>query len=483
MLEAALSNIAIFLLEYGQPFVILSWVILATGLIQNFIYGLQLPFAFWELREHSQAEDTESPWQLLISDVAMPISVLVPAYNEEVGIVENVHSLLSLKYASYEVIVVNDGSTDRTLDLLIEAFSLKPTFRSRELSVPCKPIKQVYGSSHHPHLIVVDKENGGGKADASNAAINFSRNPLFCVVDADSLLEPDALLRSVRPFMEERNHMIAVGGTIRILNGCKVVAGQLKETRLPRKSLPLIQSLEYIRSFLMSRLAFSRWGMLTIISGAFGIFNRNIAIATGGFSTDTVGEDYDLVLKMHRHMIKQNKPYSMRYVPEPVCWTEAPETLKDLASQRKRWQRGALEVFFKNRGMLLNPRNGRVGMLALVNHFIIDVMGPIAEMIGYILIPLFWSVGLLNTEFMLAFISTFFLFGVFISICSLTLEEMELRRCPRARDLLLLALVSIIENFGYRQLNNFWRIQGWWLFLRGKNEWEDMSRSGAAIGK
>lgn len=277
--------------------------------------------------------------------------------------------------------------------------------------------------------------------------------------------------------------MVAVGGTIRILNGCIINAGEVQTIRLPRTFLPLIQSLEYVRAFLMSRLAWSKWGALSIISGAFGIFDREEALKVGGFSSDTVGEDYDLVIKLHRRMMEHKKPYAMRYVPEPVCWTEAPDKLNILANQRKRWQRGALEVFFKHKDMLFNPRYGKMGLLAFPYNFITDVLGPIAEIIGYIMIPVFWLAGLLSLDFMLAFIAVFSLFGVFISIGSLILEEMELRRFPRARDLTILAAVSLVENFGYRQINNIWRLMGWWEFMRKKRDWGEMTRTGFAQNK
>lgn len=477
MIEDISNHLALFLEEHKTFIIYFSWSILFLGIIQNVVYAIQLPAAWIELRKHSQAEDNESSWQLLLSDVAVPISLLIPAYNEEQTIIENVRSILSLKYPSFEVIVVNDGSKDKTLEVLYKAFELYPITRAHEQRVPHKPVKQVYGSALHPNLIVVDKVNGKGKADASNAALTFARNPLFCVVDADSLLETESLLRSIRPFMEDK-HMMAVGGTIRILNGCVVKSGEVQSVHLPGKFLPLIQSLEYVRAFLMSRLAWSHWGMLSIISGAFGIFNREETIHVGGFSTDTVGEDYELVIKLHRRMMEHDTPYKMRYVPEPVCWTEAPDTLHILGNQRKRWQRGALEVFSKHKDMLFNPRYGKMGLLAFPHNFIVDVLGPIAETIGYIMIPIFWFAGLLNTEFMLAFIALFFLFGIFISITSLVLEEMELRRFPRARDLAILAAVSVVENFGYRQLNNVWRLIGWWEFLRKQNEWGEMTRRG-----
>lgn len=483
MFEAAWQHIVDFGQTHTDWIRGISWTIFSIGIAQNLISLIQLPAAWIELRRHSQAEDTESGWQLLISDVAVPISVLVPAYNEEATIVANVRSMQFLQYPDIEIVVVNDGSTDRTLDVLIEAFSLKPVVRAHELNLTHAPVRGLYASDLHPRLLIVDKENGKGKADATNAAVNFSRNPLFCVVDADSLLEPEALLRSVRPFMENPAEMVAVGGTIRILNGCTVREGQIVDVGLPNKFIPLVQSMEYIRAFLVTRLAWSHWGMLSIVSGAFGIFRRNLTLEVGGFSSDSHGEDYDYVVKLHRHMRDQKRPYAMRYVPEPVCWTEAPESLKVLGTQRKRWQRGALQVISKNKDMILNPRYGKFGMLGLIHNMLIDVLGPIAEISGYLLLPLFWAIGALNVEFILAFTALFMVFGIFYSVSTLILEEMELRRTPRARDLLLLGLVAIVENFGYRQINSMWRIIGWWQFLRKQNDWGTMPRKNLAASK
>jgi cellulose synthase/poly-beta-1,6-N-acetylglucosamine synthase-like glycosyltransferase len=471
-------TVASWVADFQMPLLMLAWLILAIGLIQNITYLAQLPAAWLELRQHSQAEDTESAWHMLLSQVTMPISLIVPAYNEEATIVENVRSMLTLRYPEFEIIVVNDGSKDQTLAKLIETFHLKPVTRAYDTAVKHAPIRQVYKSPIYSHLIVIDKENGGSKADASNAGINLSRTPLFCVVDADSLLEVESLLSSVRPFMEQPEQMIAVGGTVRVLNGCTVKAGQVTHVALPSNPLALVQYMEYIRAFTMGRLAWSRWGMLSIISGAFGIFRRDAVVEVGGFSHGTVGEDYDLVIKLHKHMCDSGRRYAMRYVPEPVCWTEAPETFKVLSLQRKRWQRGALEVFFKHKNMLLKPRYGALGMVGFTNNLIIDVLGPLAEFTGYVLMPILWMAGQINVDFILAFTALFFLLGVFISISSLILEEMELRRLEHWQDLLKLTLVCVLENFGYRQYNSWLRFVGWWEFLRKKKVWGNMTRKG-----
>jgi cellulose synthase/poly-beta-1,6-N-acetylglucosamine synthase-like glycosyltransferase len=278
--------------------------------------------------------------------------------------------------------------------------------------------------------------------------------------------------------MEEPKLMVAVGGTIRVLNGCSVVGGKVAAVGLSKRFLARVQTMEYIRAFLMARLALSRWGMLSIVSGAFGIFRRDIAIEAGGYSRATVGEDYDLIINMHKLLLEQKKPYKMRYVSEPVCWTQTPATWKDLASQRTRWQRGALEVFFGHRTMFFNSRYGRIGSVALSHHFIVDVLGPLFEVLGYCLIPIFWARGVLSADFIFAYIALFFVFGFFISVCSLLLEEMELRRVPYAGDLVRLAFTAFIENFGYRQINNIWRFVGWWRYLKGTKGWGQMQRAG-----
>lgn len=479
-----MSEIAHFLLAHGQPVILpLSWLILGVGLLQNLVYILQLPAAWLELRKHSQADDTESGWQLLTSEIPLPISLLVPAYNEEAVIVDSVRAMLSMEYTESEVIVINDGSTDDTLGVLTRAFDLRPVHRASDLSVPHAPIRGFYGSPLYPRLLVIDKENGSSKADAMNAGLNLARAPLLCIVDADSILEESALLRAVRPFVEDPLRMAAVGGTIRIANGCDVRSGRITRVGLPQRFLPLVQTLEYIRAFLMARMAWSHWRVLTVISGAFGIFRRSIAVEVGGFSYDTVGEDVEMIIKMHRLLRDQKRPYSMRYVPEPVCWTEAPEDMRTLRNQRLRWQRGSLEAFFKHRCMLLNPRYGRIGLIGITHNLVVDVLGPVLELLGYLLIPLFWYAGFLNTTFLLAYMSLVFFFGIFISTSSLILEEMELRRFPRTRDLLIITGVAIIENFGYRQINNFWRIEGWWKFLRKQQGWGEMKRTGFRVAQ
>lgn len=450
--------------------------VIAVGLLQNLLYLVQLALAAASLIERPSSPQTSVLWRRY-AEASPPISLLAPAFNEALTITQSVRSLLSLQYPNFEVIVINDGSKDDTLRVLIEAFDLKRVERHFELGIQHQPIRSLYGAAHQPRLIVVDKENGG-KADALNAGINVSRAPIFCSMDADSLLEPDALLRAVRPFVEDPERTVAVGGTIRIANGCIIADGRVVEVRAPRNLLALLQTVEYLRAFLMARLAWSRINALTIISGAFGLFRRARVIEVGGYTHGTVGEDMELVVKLHRLMRDKRLPYRIAFVPEPVCWTEAPEDLKVLGRQRSRWHRGALETFERHWPMMFNPRYGRVGAIGFGYILLVDVVGPIVEMLGYVLIPAFWAMGLLSVEYLLAFLAASFTFGVVISVGALALEESELRRFPRARDLALLTAIAVLENFGYRQLNNLWRLWGVWQYLRRSQSWGSMTRKG-----
>jgi cellulose synthase/poly-beta-1,6-N-acetylglucosamine synthase-like glycosyltransferase len=451
-------------------------IVIVTGLFQNALVLVQLAVAAHVLTRNRPEERFAPLWRRN-ADLSPPIALLVPAYNEELSIVESLHSLLALNYPHFEIVAVNDGSKDNTLSAMIDGFDLKPVTRAYDETVRHRPIRGLYGSQQYPQLLVVDKANGG-KSDALNAGINLSRAPLFCAIDADSILESDALLRAVQPFIDQPARTVAVGGTIRIANGCQIANGRVTAIGLPSNLLALFQTVEYLRAFLIARLAWSRLEVLTIVSGAFGLFRREAAVAVGGYSHNTVGEDFELIIKIHRHMRECGEDYAITFVPEPVCWTEAPESLKILGRQRSRWQRGALETFAKHKDMILQRRYGRIGWLGLGHVLIVDVLGPPAEVMGYILIPLLWAIGFLSINYLLAFLALTFVFGVVVSVGSLILEEVGLKRFPRATDLAILALAAIFENFGYRQLANLWRLRGYWQYLRGQEGWGTMTRVG-----
>ena len=449
-------------------------LVLVVGVAQNLLYAALMLTALWTMATRPPVRRTRALWTETV-DIAPSLSVIVPAYDEELTIEESVRALLSLQYPDFEVIVVNDGSTDGTLRRLVERFALEPEEAPAAGPLPHAPRRGVYRSATNPALRVIDKENGG-KADALNAGINLAEGELFCAADADSLLEADSLLRAVQPFVEGGEETVAVGGTVRVANGCPVRGGRVVEVRLPRHPLALLQTVEYMRAFTMARLAFERFGALSVISGAFGIFRREAVLEVGGYSTATVGEDMELVLRLHRVLRERGRRYAIRFVPEPVCWTQVPEKLVALARQRMRWHRGALESLAAHRRMLMRPGYGAPGLLGLAAVFLLDVLGPMVEAIGYLLMPFLWAAGLLDTGFLFAWLAMTFAFGVVISIGALVLEEMELRRFPRAAHLALLAATAVLENFGYRQLNNLWRIAGHLAYLRGMRGWGRQTR-------
>lgn len=464
------QQLAVLMVGFAEG---IALFVIGTELAQNALHMLQLLLAAAALSSRPATPQSAVLWRRW-AEASPPIALLAPAYNEELLIVQSIRSLLSLRYPSFEVIVINDGSKDATLQTLIDAYDLRPIQRHFDLAVGHEPIRGIYGAAHQPRLIVVDKENGG-KADALNAGINVSRAPIFCSMDADSLLEPDALLRAVRPFVEDPERTVAVGGTVRLANSCVIRDGRILEVRPPRNWLAILQTVEYLRAFLMARLAWSRLNALTIISGTFGLFRRGRVIEAGGYTRGTVGEDMELVVKLHRLMRDKGVPYRVAFVPEPVCWTEAPEDLTILGRQRARWHRGALETFERH---WVKPRYGRLGPVSFGDIFLVDVLGPIVELLGYVLIPAFWLLGLLSVEYLLAFLAVSFTFGVVISVGALALEESSLQRFPRARDLVLLTVAAVLENFGYRQINNFWRLRGTWQYLRRSQSWGAMTRKG-----
>jgi len=454
----------------------LNGLILAYFLLLNSSYLVTTLIAFRSLRRYMARLRSMDSGELIASMGAPPITLLAPAYNEEATCVEAVRSLLALNYPEFEIIVVNDGSRDGTVARLIEAFEMYPAPRMFTSDLPTAAIRETYVSRWHSNLWLVDKENGG-KADALNAGLLFCRTPLFCAMDADSLLERDALTRIVRPFLEDRR-TVAAGGIVRVANGCTVESGVVTDVRLPRNLLAALQVLEYLRSFLAGRMGWNELGGTLIISGAFGIFRRSAVVNVGGFATDTVGEDMELVVRLHRHFLENRIPYRITFLPDPVAWTEAPESVRVLARQRDRWQRGLAETLTRHRTMLLNRRYGRVGGWAYPHFYFLEMWGPILEVVGYVLFALTLALGWAPIPYVVAFLLVAVVGGLALSLTAVGLEELTFRRYPRTSDLLRLFGLAILESFGYRQLNAFWRVRGMVGFLRKRQGWGEMTRKG-----
>lgn len=449
----------------------------AIVLLRNAIGLGQLLIATWVFATRIEPSEGARDLWTRYADLSLPITVVAPAFNEELSIVESKKALLSLEYPEHEVIVVNDGSSDATLERLIDAFDMEEYQRIQVAELQVTAIRKTYRSRRYGNLLVVDKDNGR-KADAANAGIGFARTPLVCIIDADSIIEPDGLLRAAEPFMHDDGRLVAVGGAIRIANGSQIEGGSLREIRISKNLIPRFQVCEYLRAFLTARVANAHTNTLMLISGAFGVFRRSALIDIGGYRHDTVGEDLELVTHLHRHMREANRSYRMAFVPDIVCWTEAPASLPGLANQRARWQQGALETLRFHRRMLFNPRYGRIGLLALPQMALEDILGPPAELIGYLIIPIAVLLGILDPVAALAFFFVSIVFGCGLSVGTLVLEEHQLRRTPTARDLLRIGWAAIIENFGYRQLNLWYRLKGVQRFMVGDSTWAAVPRMG-----
>ncbi|HUH11961.1 MAG TPA: glycosyltransferase [Longimicrobiales bacterium] len=454
----------------------LNWLVLTYFVLLNLFYLGTSLFAFRALRRYSRRLKALDVEDLVASGGAPSITLIAPAYNEASTIVESVRSLLTLKYPEYDILVVNDGSRDATLARLQEAFELEPTVRAPTADIATMPVRALYRSRRYPNLWVIDKENGG-KADTLNAGLVHARTPLFCAMDADSLLEPEALIRVVRPFLEDES-TVAVGGIIRIVNGCRVRSGEVVDVRLPESLLARFQVLEYLRAFLSGRMGWDALRATLIISGAFGIFRRDVVVDAGGFAPGTVGEDLELVVRLHRHCLERGRPYRIAFVPDPVAWTEAPEDLRVLAGQRDRWQRGLAETLTRHRTMLLRARYGRIGLFAYPYFYFLELMGPVIELLGYTSFLISVLLGWASASFVAAFLLVAFVFGTALSTAAVGLEELTFRRYPRTSDLLKLFWLAVAENFGYRQLVAFWRTRGIWSWLRRVEGWGEMTRTG-----
>jgi len=409
----------------------------------------------------------------IISNYTKPITIIVPAYNEEATIIDNITSLLDLNYPEFEIIVVNDGSKDDTLAKIIKHFKLRKIDIEINMQVECKEIKSVYSSFILPNLILVDKENGG-KADALNAGINLSRYPLFCGIDADCIIERNALLRIVRPFLKY-DETIAVGGIVRIANGCTIKDGKLLKAKLPKQLIVRFQIIEYFRAFLTSRIGWERINALLIISGAFGVFKKSAVINVGGYSR-TIGEDMELTLKMHEYYRKNKIKYKIDFTSDAVCWTQAPDTLDGLKSQRIRWHRGLTDSLLRHKKMMFNPKYGAVGLLSVPYFVLVEMLGPIIEIIGYVLLFISIISGTISKFAFYVFLMAF-LYGILFSLSAILFEQFSYKRYGNTREITKLIINSFFEQFIYRQITVWWRVTSFFNFKKGSKQWGKIKRS------
>lgn len=456
---------------------LIDWVFLFffVGLNTSYLllFGLSLAEIFLRARRRISADLDGS----LRSYHTHPVSIIAPAFNERLTIEGSVRALLALRYPEFEVVVVNDGSTDRTTQVMIEAFDMYQVHPIYQAVIPTQPVVAIYKSYKEPKLTLIDKVNGG-KADALNCGINAARFPLFCSIDADTLISPDALLRLALPFIDDPARTIATGGTVRVANGCTIRNGQVEAIGMPDKPVPAFQVVEYLRAFLFGRVGWNLLGGTLIISGAFGLFSRDAVLKVQGYRHDTVGEDMELVVRLHRQMREDHVPYRIVFVWDSTCYTEVPETLEQLGRQRDRWHRGLIDSIWRHRTMFFNPRYGVVGMVIFPFFAIFEMLGPIIELVGLVMVSISYLLGIVDTSFMLLFLTVSLFFGVLLSVATLALEEISFSVYPNWRDLLRMTMFGIFENFGYRQLTLYWRLRGMMNYFRGVQAWGAMSRRG-----
>jgi cellulose synthase/poly-beta-1,6-N-acetylglucosamine synthase-like glycosyltransferase len=454
-----------------------TWFILGYFVLLNGSYMALNLVSIVALRRKGQESILDDLPQVY-SGLEPPISIVVPAFNEEATIAASVRSMLQLAYSEFEIIVVNDGSKDGTLDVLQREFGLLPFPQAYRVQIPTKQVKAIYRSTRYPNLRVIDKENGG-KADSLNAGINASHYPLFCGVDADSILQRDSLQRVVKPFLRDPT-VIATGGTVRVANGCEVSGGFLTKVGLPDNFWALFQVVEYLRAFLFGRMGWSTVNGMLIISGAFGIFRKDVVVMAGGYRPKTIGEDMELVVRLHRVLRERRQPYRIEFVPDPICWTEAPEDRATLRNQRIRWQRGLGESLSANWGLMFSRNGGAPGWLAFPFMVLFEWLGPLVEFGGYLFMLVAFVFGWVSWQAFVLFLFAAIGLGILLSASGLLLEEMSFHIYPRGKHLLWLAAIVVLENFGYRQLNSVWRLIGLYRWAtQGEGSWGAMKRKGA----
>jgi cellulose synthase/poly-beta-1,6-N-acetylglucosamine synthase-like glycosyltransferase len=455
---------------------LVEWSILGYFLATNLTHLALILRAFFSIRNYLDSVGIDRLDTAFETSHYKPITLICPVFNEEAGVVPSVNSLVSLRYPEFQVVVVSDGSTDATLERLVKAFKLQPSQRVVRHLLPTREVRGIYESAYVPNLVVVDKANGG-KADALNCGINLARYPLVCCMDGDSLLENDALLRIARPFMD-RPDMVASGGVVRPVNGCKVTPMGIRGIFLPDSWLARFQIVEYLRAFLFTRVGLASLDTMFIVSGAFGVFRKDVVVAAGGFETATIGEDFELVVRLHRSLRDWKRPHHITLVPDPVCWTEVPEDFRGLGRQRNRWQRGLLETLWRHRAMWFNPKYGRIGLFSMPYFLLFEALAPVIEVSGYLLFGGSLLAGRVGGTFAILFFYVALLLGVLNSVVAVVLQEISGHRYQGLKAWSLLILAAVAENFGYRQLTLWWRLRGTFDWIRGKDSWGHMKRKG-----
>ena len=458
---------------------IASWLFLIYGAIICTGYLFSALFSLIEIRDYKRRNNFVDETAMLQSLNLPAISILAPAYNEGLNIVENVRSLLTINYPSVEIVIINDGSKDDSLNKLIEEYELEKRDVLYHSFIPTKTIRGIYKSRNKAFksLTVVDKENGG-KADALNTGINICENSIICCIDVDCILEHDAMLKLIKPFLNNEKKVIASGGVIRVANSCVIEDGRIIEVRLPKKFIARVQVLEYFRAFLMGRMAWSRVDGLLLISGAFGMFDKPTVIEAGGYNTNTVGEDMELLVRMRRMMREKNVQYSVGFVPDPLCWTEVPQSWKVLQSQRNRWTRGTAETLYIHKKMLFNPKYKILGMLSTPFWFFFEWLAPLIEFLGILFFLFLLLFNQINWIIFLTFFLAVYTFAFLFSVTALFFEEYSFQQYTKPKYIFRLLGTALLEPLLYHPVIMWSAVMGNFDLMRGKKKWGVMTRAG-----
>ena len=466
-----MDNVLHGIVVFFASFTIVYMLIVIT------IYLVMTIVAFFNINRTRKLDKDFFDESVIESVYTKPVSIIVPAFNEAVGIVNSVRALTNLKYPKYEIIVVNDGSTDDTEKEVIEHFQMVPVEKVIQKQLETEEVKQIFQSTIQSNVFLVNKDNGG-KADAINAGINVSRYPYFCTIDADSILEVNSLLRVMKPILMSNDDVVAVGGNVRVGNGNEFMLGSLFQEKFSNNLFVVTQIVEYLRAFLIGRLSLSKINSVLILSGAFSVFSKEWALKVDGYSKNMIGEDMEIIVKLHRYFKKNKLDKRIEYVPDPVCWTEAPQNISDLRKQRRRWQQGLLDTLKKHVSLTFNPRYKSVGMLSFPYFWFVETIGPLIEFGGYIFIIVAFFLGDVYLEYAFLLMLLLIFYGVIFSLLSIVFESWTSGKYPRVSDLLKMFLTAFLEVFWYRPITLIFRLEGILRSIFRRKDWGHMKRKG-----
>jgi len=465
ILARIVTNLSIFFIIYA--------------VLVNTIYLLLTIIAAYFVKKFMVENKKINYMEYIKSNALLPVSILISAYNEEISIVRTITALLRSKYPKYEIIVINDGSKDRTLDILKKEFNLNEFYMPQSAFIPTKKINKIFRSDKFENLYVIDKENSG-KADSLNAGINISSAPLFCTIDADTILEQDAIFQLALPFHKKSDAVVVTTGMVRLYNGCTIENGIVTKRAIPTAFLNLIQVVEYIRAYSIGRIGWNVFNAQVIVSGAFTMYKKDIIIKLNGYHRYAIGEDVELNMRIHRFLINKKQTYKIMYVPSAQCLTQAPTNIKSLARQRNRWHQGLLTSIKLNISMLFNPRYGYLGMLALPFFALFEFSAPVLELFGYIIIPALTIFNMVSVKYMLLLLGAVIVYSVILSSAAIFLDKIYFK-FYNTKSYLKLIFCSCFEAFGFHQLSVFWRFGGILDYLKqvhtGKIGWRSPDRT------